>query len=309
MKIRFDCPLDFLSNKDIDTFLLEHQLQIDDENPDVLVINPGTPVFLEREYFSRFHNLKFVCTPSTGVNHIDTCFLDSLGIKYFCLLDNRAALNDIHASAELTWVHIMNLQRKFLEAVQSIDLWRSSENESLLRSNELHKKTIGIIGMGRIGNKIANYSNSFGLTVKFYDPYVDSCILNSSAAKVDSLNQISECDIISINCYLTNETREMITYGSLDSVRKGTIIVNTSRGEVVNEDYICYLVNNKEILYGADVLQGEQNLDKLFNSPLYKLSKIIPNRIVLTPHIAGATKESQFKALKAVVDIISKVRQ
>jgi len=304
MKVRFDCPLDFLSETDISVFLEKNGLQIDNLNPDIIVVNPGTSRFLDKAYFSEFHNLKFVCTPSTGVNHIDTKYLDSLSVKYYCLLDNRPALDDIHASAEFTWIHIMNLHRKFLDAVHSIDSWRSSENESLLRSNELHRKTIGIIGMGRIGNKIANYASSFGMNIKFYDPYVDVCTSIKRSEKVKSLDELCVCDVISINCYLTNETREMITYGSLDNLRKGSIVVNTSRGEVVDENYIVHLVTNRDVLYGADVLQGEQNLDKLFSSPLYRLSKSMPNRVTLTPHVAGATKESQTKALQTVIDVI-----
>lgn len=301
MKVRIDCPVNFLTKDELNQILLKRGMSIDNRNPDAIIVNPGTDKFLDKNYFSEFKNLKYVASPSTGTNHIDLDYLKTQGVKAFCLLDDKASLQNIHASAEFTWIHIMNLQRKFLQATRSTDDWRSDDNETLLRSNEIFGKTIGIIGMGRIGNKVAKYANAFGLNVKFYDPYVESSA--SKAFRVESLKDLENCDIISINCNLNSETRNMISFGVWDSLSAGTIVVNTSRGEVVDEDYIVHLVNNNKILYGADVLHNEQEINALKASNIYKLSKVC-DRIVLTPHVAGATKESQTKALVTVLDLI-----
>jgi D-3-phosphoglycerate dehydrogenase len=194
----------------------------------------------------------------------------------------------------------MNLVRKFSKAITSVDDWRSKRNEEFLRSNELHSKKIGIIGLGRIGKKIATYASAFGLDISFYDPYVSD--YPDHIKKVEELTSLNDCDIISINCYLTQETRGMITYGTLDRLKPGTVIVNTSRGEVIDENYILHLIDSRNILFGADVLQNEQNIFELKNSKLYNASKTNSN-IVITPHVAGATVESQLKALTSVLEL------
>lgn len=298
MKIRFECPLNFFSEEELSNFIKTNEITRDDNDPEVIIVNPGTPHFLDYNHFDRFKNLKVVATPSTGTNHIDVDYLRSKGIKTFCLLDDRSVLENIHASAEFTWLHIMNLVRKFSLAIKHVDEWREDRNEIFLRSNELNGKKIGIIGLGRIGKKIASYAQAFGMDIQFYDPYVDS----DDFIKIQNIRDLSNCDVISINCYLTSETKELITYGTLDGVKKGTVIVNTSRGEVVNEDYILHLVNDRGIVFGSDVLQNEQNIDQLKFSKLLLASKM-NNNIVITPHVAGATVESQFKALNSVVSL------
>lgn len=266
------------------------------KNPDCIIVNPGTPFHLDFRYFQEFENLRVVGTPSTGVNHIDKQYLESRNIRIFCLLDNKESLENIHASAEFTWIHIMNGFRKFIPAVQHIYEWRSESNESFLRSHELADKKIGIIGLGRIGRKIAKYAKAFSMNIFYYDPYV----ITNQYTRVNHISELKECDVISINPYLTQETKEIITWGVFDGFKQDLIIVNTSRGEVVNEDYIYHLIKEERIIYSCDVMQNEQQYDVLRRSTLFNLKS---NRLTITPHIAGATVESQYKALKAILHL------
>jgi D-3-phosphoglycerate dehydrogenase len=302
MKIKFDCPIDFIHHDKLDEITNSYGLQIEDVDPECLIVNPGTDKKLSLDYFSKFKNLKVVVTPSTGTNHIDKKYLLDRHIKILCLLDDKKSLSEIHASAEFTWIHVMNLVRKFSKAIKSADNWRMSANEDKLRSNELHSKSIGIIGLGRIGKKIANYAHAFGMKIYYYDPYVESFDAPDYCEKLEKIQQLDCCDVISINCALTSETTGLITYGTLDNIRKKCVIVNTSRGEVVDEDYIVHLIENKDMLYGADVLCGEQELERLKQSKIYTLSKTNDN-IIITPHVAGATVESQLKALIASINL------
>lgn len=306
MKVKFECPLDFYSKEDLSSLLLRHSLVVDDEDPEILVVNPGTEKFLDIRHFSSIKSLKVVATPSTGVNHIDVNYLKERNVKTLCLLDDRDSLDNIHASAEFTWIHIMNLCRKFSLSIKNVDSWRDKSNENFLRSNELHGKKIGIIGLGRIGKKIAKYANSFGLEIFYYDPYVNQELAPEYAKKISNLHELCQCHIISINCYLTSETCGMITWGSLDGLKEGSIVVNTSRGEVVDERYICHLIENKSIRFAADVLCGEQDVNELKKSRLLSLSKARED-VIITPHVAGATIESQKKALEAVINLSVKV--
>ena len=199
------------------------------------------------------------------------------------------------ASAEFTWLHIMNLVRKFSYSLSYVPNWRNIENEDNLRSRELSGRKLGIIGFGRIGKKIKRYAEAFEMQVKFYDPYVNG------EGRVDSLQDLSDSDIISINCYLTEETENMITYDVFEYFKDGLMVVNTSRGEVVDENYIADLVEEGKINYACDVLQNEQNIEELKKSRLYRSDKV-----VITPHIAGVTVDSQTKALEAILKLCMK---
>jgi len=299
MRVRIECPVNFLEDGELETILAETGYVLDQQDPECIIVNPGTDAFLDASYFSKYQNLVAVGTPSTGVNHLDINYLKEKNIDVKCLLDNREVLENIHASAEFTWLHIMNAFRKFIPAVNNVNNWREDENEKLLRSNELAGKTIGIVGLGRIGNKIARYAKAFSMNIVYYDPYVE----NNEYKKIISLTNMKNVDILCISCYLTEETKGIITDGILDGFKQNLIVVNTSRGEVVDESYIYDLVVSKKIYYSADVLCNEQDINKLRKSDLFNLKR---DNIIITPHVAGATVESQTKALKGILRLCTK---
>ena len=312
-KIKLDCPVNFLQ-EDLTDLLRVNGFERGEDESECVVVDPGTKYLLgeysftkhknlktvKETYFGKYKNLKVVGTPSTGTNHLDLDYLSSRGVKVFCLLDDRKSLEDIQASAEFTWLHIMNAVRKFTLSVKHVNKWRGAEEK--LRSRELAGKKIGIIGFGRIGKKIAKYSKTFGLHIKYYDPYVE----DDEYESVKNIQELRDCDIISINCYLTEETNNLISDGIFDNFKKGLIVVNTSRGEVVDEEYIYQLVAQNLIFYSCDVLCGEQNLKKLKDSKLMKMNSYKEN-LVITPHVAGATLESQTKALRAILKLCKNV--
>ena len=301
MRTKIECPVNFLRAEDLNVIIDSYNLVIDNSDPECIIVNPGTETFLDEDYFASYPSLKVVGTPSTGVNHIDIDYLKSRNVEVRCLLDNRDVLENIHASAEFTWLHIMNAFRKFIPAVERVKYWRDDLNEKFLRSNELAGKTIGIVGLGRIGRKIAKYATAFGMNVVYYDPYVSNYQYN----RAFYLTSMKESDILCISCYLTEETEGLISGGVLDGFKDGLIVVNTSRGEVVNESYIYDLVTNDKIFYSCDVLCNEQNIDKLRQSPLFNLKR---DNIVITPHVAGATIESQTKALTGILELCTKLQ-
>ena len=186
MRVKIECPINFLQIQDLNVMLESLGYTTDSKDPfwtECIIVNPGTDIFLGEDYFSKYQNLKVVGTPSTGVNHLDMDYLNSRNIDVKCLLDNRDVLENIHASAEFTWLHIMNAFRRFIPSVNNVHKWRDDENERFLRSNELAGKTIGIVGLGRIGRKIARYAEAFGMNVEYYDPYVT----NSQYKTVDGV--------------------------------------------------------------------------------------------------------------------------
>ena len=213
-----------------------------------------------------------IATPSTGTNHIDLKFFQRMGVEVFSLLDDREGLETIRASSEYTFLAILlSLRKKAINA-----------DERQKPGRELYEKTVGLVGLGRIGRNLRDWCSIFGAHILFYDPYVKGY---SSPLVV----MFRACNIIVLCCSLTKETKGMVNKNLLDLCREGTIIVNTARGEIVVEkDMLDFLSERKDVTYFADV--WEKELDG-YPNPFYGL----PNTIT-SNHEAGNCLESNRKA-------------
>ena len=301
VRVQIDCPTDFINIKD--DLLYDWGLQ-ESIYPEILITNPGSEYKYDEHHFNDEHyqDLKIVATPSTGNTHIDLDYLEEKGIQFYSLLDDRESLDKITASSEFTWLHIMNAMRKFRVATNNTRYWREEKNEDKLRTQQLSGKTIGIIGYGRIGKNVSKYAEAFGMDFLFYDPDVFA-----NGNKVSSIQSMKDVDIVSINCGLNDTSRNLITYDTFKDFKKGLVVVNTSRGEVVDERYISLLIKSREIFYSADVIVDEQNLSTPHHSELYKLydSGEYEN-LTLTPHVAGVTTDSQEIAFRSIIELCMK---
>tara|TARA_B100000686_G_scaffold334193_1_gene401102 strand:+ start:15842 stop:16756 length:915 start_codon:yes stop_codon:yes gene_type:complete len=301
VRIAIDCPTDFIEYKD--DLLYDWGLQ-ESIYPEILITNPGSEYKYDEHHFNDEHyqDLKIVATPSTGNTHIDLDYLEKKGIEFYSLLDDRESLDKITASSEFTWLHIMNAMRKFRVATNNTRYWREKKNEDKLRTQQLSGKTIGIIGYGRIGKNVSKYAEAFGMDFLFYDPDVFA-----NGNKVSSIDTMKDVDIISINCGLNDTSRNLITYDTFKDFKKGLVVVNTSRGEVVDERYISLLIKSREIFYSADVIVDEQNLSTPHHSELYKLYESGEyDNLTLTPHVAGVTTDSQQIAFRSIIELCMK---
>jgi|TARA_B100000287_G_scaffold198910_1_gene187937 D-3-phosphoglycerate dehydrogenase len=301
VRIAIDCPTDFIKYKD--DLLYDWGLQ-ESIYPEILITNPGSEYKYDEHHFNDEHyqDLKIVATPSTGNTHIDLDYLEKKGIEFYSLLDDRESLDKITASSEFTWLHIMNAMRKFRVATNNTRYWREKKNEDKLRTQQLSGKTIGIIGYGRIGKNVSKYAEAFGMDFLFYDPDVFA-----NGNKVSSIDAMKDADIISINCGLNDTSRNLITYDIFKDFKKGLVVVNTSRGEVVDERYISLLIKSREIFYSADVIVDEQNLSTPHHSELYKLYESGEyDNLTLTPHVAGVTTDSQQIAFRSIIELCMK---
>ena len=301
VRVQIDCPTDFINIKD--DLLYDWGLQ-ESVYPEILITNPGSDFKYNEESLNNewCKDLKIVATPSTGNTHIDLDYLKKRGIEFVSLLDDRESLDKITASSEFTWLHIMNAMRKFRQATNNTRYWREKKNEDKLRTQQLYGKTIGIIGYGRIGKNVSKYAKAFGMDFLFYDPDVFA-----NGNKVSSIDSMKDVDIVSINCGLNDTSRNLITYDTFKDFKKGLVVVNTSRGEVVDERYISLLIKSREIFYSADVIVDEQNLSTPHHSELYKLYESGEyDNLTLTPHVAGVTTDSQEIAFRSIIELCMK---
>ena len=271
-----------------------------DESITAWVMNPGQNFVIDAAVLDLFPNIEVLSTPSTGTNHINLDVCKARGVPVYSLLDNRNILNSISASAEFSFLLLLNTLRRLDFAIgeASSGRWRAGEDQ--MRGFELAGKKVGLVGYGRIGKRLARWCQAFDADVVFFDPYVEA---NENAAKVDSLERVfSESDIVCVCCVLTDETRGMIGTELLSLLKDRASLVNTSRGEVINEKELAQLLDSRpDLRVGLDVIAGEVS-GAQYDSPLFRFQEM--GQIVITPHIAGATFESQSKAALGALELL-----
>ncbi len=270
--------------------------------PDVVawVPNPGQHFVIDDAALELLPALELLVTPSTGTNHIarDACMRRGVGV--YSLLDHRQALDQISASAEFTFLLLLNALRRIDLAAAEVASGRWREREERLRGRQLQGLWVGLVGLGRIGRRLARYGEAFGARTAYYDPYVSDP--NLPALPLEELFERS--DAVCICCRLTPETRGMIAAPLLRRLKFGGCLVNTSRGEVINEEDLAALLKARpDLRVALDVLAGEAQ-DLHGRSPLLEFQR--SGQIVITPHIAGATAESQTQAARAALELLQR---
>lgn len=280
--------------------LYEKQIK-PDNNLTIWVPNPAQHFIIGRKILNLFPKLHTIITPSTGRNHINIKDCNRRNVRVLSLLDDRQGLETITASAEFTFLLILNTLRRLDIAIDEVNSGNWRTNEDYLRGHELSGKKVGLVGLGRIGMKLARYCTAFEATVHYYDPYKSVAQYNKTSLE----NIFKNSDVVVICCELNTETTEMIDKSLLATMRKNACLVNTSRGEVIKELDLSEIIRERDdIRVGLDVISGEVT-NTHNNSPLIKLHH--RNRITVTPHIAGVTYESQYKAAKIVLGLLKKV--
>ena len=263
------------------------------------IVVPSLKVIIDNAVIKRAQNLRLLFTPTTGRDHI-RLEKKSKKLKVLTLHDYRKEIDFINSTAELGFSFILSLSRKVLHAHKDVvDSTRWERNKFL--GKELNNKVMGIIGMGRIGRKIAGYGQAFGMDVVYWDK-----IKRAEGKRISRLNSLlSVADFIIVSITLTDKTRHLINMKNIGDIKKGAILVNISRGEVIEEQSLCFALK-KGILsgVGADVLETE--LVDYKKSPLLKYARKNPKaNLIITPHIGGATIEAWKKVFKLVCDKIS----
>ena len=170
-----------------------------------------------------------------------------------------------------------------------------------IKSLEIKQKNLGIIGFGIIGKKVAEYSSKNGLKILAYDPYVKEINDKEINIKSSSLKEIYEkSDIISVHLPLTDETKNMVNKSSFSQMKNKPIIINTSRGGIINErDLIEAYHKNIISGFALDVFENEPIESKFYH-------KIKPGmNCILTPHISGVTTESNIRVSDFIVKKIT----
>ena len=244
----------------------------------------------DKNLLSKAKKLKYIVSPTTGLDHIDIEMTDRLGIKVISLKGETEFLEKISSTAELTWGLIIGLLRNIPWAFDDVKIgnW---ERDSF-RGHDLSSKKLGIVGLGRLGMKVAQYGIAFGMEVYGYDPYLRNW--HEKIIRVESLEELLKIsDVISIHVPLNYETINLIDNNQFKLIKNGVWIINTSRGKIINQDALLENLKSGHVAGAAlDVLQDEiQGNGTMMSNKLVQYSKQNKN-LIFTPHIGGATFES-----------------
>ena len=257
-------------------------------NAEIVVIRSATK--LSKEIIEKGDNLKIIARCGVGVDNIDVEFAKSQNIK----VTNSPSANLISV-VELTIALIINASRKINLSANHLKEGKWNRKEFI--GMELSGKQLGIVGYGKAGRLVSERMKSFGMTIAFYDPYVKDWNGPEKSLELDELLRTS--DVISIHVIKTEETENLISKDKLDLLKKSAILINTSRGGVVDEDYLIELLRLNK-LFGA-------GLDVYSEEPPRKIKDIDAINLITTPHIGASTNEAQLKAGLDTVENIQKI--
>ena len=187
--------------------------------------------------------------------------------------------------AELVFGQLIALARHTMEADRAVKENRWADYLQYL-GTELARKTIGIIGMGNIGTRVAIRARAFEMSFLVYDPYIPECHVTALGGRWVSLNELlSESDFVTIHCPLTYETKRMIGEKEISLMKPSAYLINAARGGIVDEDALYRALSRKEIAGAAlDVMEDEPPRK---DHPLFRLSNVI-----FTAHLGAVTREA-----------------
>lgn len=253
---------------------------------DILIVRLAHQI--DREVLTFGSRLKAIVTAATGLDHIDEEYAAQRGVAVLSLRGEVEFLRTIPATAEHTWALLLALVRNLPPAYQSV--LAGEWDRDRFRGHDLAGKTLGIVGLGRIGEKVAAYGLAFGMRVLAYDPFrVDWMDGVDKADRLDDL--LAQTNVLTIHVPLSPATVWLIGKPQLDLLPPGAILINTARGEVVDEDALLEALQNGSLTGAAlDVIWGERRTD-WSESPLLDYARGHHN-LYVTPHIGGATVES-----------------
>jgi D-3-phosphoglycerate dehydrogenase len=240
---------------------------------------------IDEALLAKARNLQVIITGTSGFDHIDLEATKKWGITVM-----HTPTANIESAAQLTWALVLACASQILKAHRMV---KSGEwDRHQVTGFELSGSHYGVIGLGRIGQRVAQIATAFGMNVMAYDPYQDDEVFERLKVQRVSYEEIlKSTDVISFHVPKTQETERMLNRSLFDYLNRKLILVNTSRGTVIHENDLCEALDKGYLkAVGLDVYEKE---------PLSRNSKLLQySNVVLTPHIGANTEEAFYKASK-----------
>lgn len=256
------------------------------QNADIVLTNK---VLITKDVIAQT-NLKLICVTATGVNNIDLEAAKEANIPV-----KNVAGYSTNSVAQQTFANILALRNStsyYENYGKNSDGWAKSPIFVNLDRPifELSGKKFCIVGLGTIGLEIAKIAQAFGCDVCYYSTSGNN---SNSEFKRVSFKEALQCDIISIHAPLNENTKNLFDANALNQLKDGTMLVNSGRGGIIDEEKIAQIIDEREIYFVTDVLEKEPIRA---DHPLLKVKN--KDRLMITPHIAWASVEARKKLIE-----------
>jgi D-3-phosphoglycerate dehydrogenase len=247
------------------------------ESADALIVRSAVQV--NEELLAKARKLRVIGRAGVGVDNID---LDAATRKGIAVMNTPGA-NAI-AVAEHTLAMMLAMARHICRANELMHAGKWEKKS--LQGTELRGKTLGIVGLGRVGMEVARRARAFGMEIIAHDPFVSTAVAKEQGIRMGKLEEVyAAADYLSLHVGLTSQTAGMINAASLKKMKRGVRLVNCARGELVDEAALVHALKQGRVTAAALDVFAEEPLK---NSPLAAMDNVI-----LTPHIGGSTHEAQ----------------
>jgi D-3-phosphoglycerate dehydrogenase / 2-oxoglutarate reductase len=280
-RLRAAGSLDVLAGGDRETLLR----RLEQTPYDALFVRLGCSV--DRAVFERQPSLRFVVTPTTGLDHIDLVEADRRGVRVISLAGETEFLRTIRSTAEHTWALLLALVRRLPTLAERgrAGIWARSDGVAA----ELNGRTLGIVGLGRLGTMVAGYGIAFEMRVVAFDrdPAAFDGAPGAEPLPLDEL--LAAADVVSLHLPGSAENAGFLDAGRIARMRPGAVLVNTARGEIVDETALLAALESGRLAGAAlDVLAGDSSWDGAAppDHPLLALARR-SDRLLVTPHVGG----------------------
>jgi len=262
---------------------------------DAIFTNPNKQNFIIGRILLEGTSVKLINTASTGLNHIDLEYCRHSEITVLSLAKDYSLIRNLPSTSELAFGLFLSMARKIPTSFDSVKSFNWDYEPFVGR--QVMGMTAGIVGYGRLGTYMARYCHAFGMNVIVYDPFKNIF----DYEQVEKRELFERSDLISLHVHVKQDTIRLIDKNAIDLMKRNPFIVNTSRGEIVDEFSICDSIKDGSISgYGTDVLIDEFKED-LSENVLINLSRSGYN-VIITPHIGGMSLEGQKLAYLHAID-------
>ncbi len=287
---------------EVDTKILPTQEELASMIGDYEVLIMRVDPAINKTILDAAKKLKVIGVCSVGLNHIDMDTAKANGIQVF----NAPGLNG-NAVAELTISKMLELARHTVPACNDVKMYKHWDKYKFM-GQELRGKTLGVLGFGRIGQRVGELARAFKMEVVAYDPYLPAEVFEQQHAKSMTIDEVLKVsDFVTIHMPLNDETRHLFNAHSISEMKTGAVVLNMARGGIVNEQDMCDALKSGKIGgYASDVMEKELADGGLtegagFDSPLFECDNFI-----VSPHLGAQTIDA---ARDIGAHIIDKVKE
>jgi glyoxylate reductase len=242
---------------------------------------------IDAEIMDSLPNLKVIAQYAVGYDNIDLEYATSKGI---IITNTPGVLTE--TTADLTWALILSASRRIVEADAYVRAgrWKVAWGPELLLGSDIHGATLGIVGMGRIGKAVARRAHGFNMRILYTSRSIDEKDSDSiemlHAKRVELLFLLKESDIVSLHVPLTPQTRHMIGKDEMAIMKPGAILINTSRGSIIDEQALYDALKSGHL--------GAAGLDVFADEPIKPENPLLSlTNIVIVPHIGSASTQTR----------------